>query len=56
MKSETPSRQCTLVKKDGSRLELRDLLTGNFEEMVALLREQAQSRGIPWKEEERVVK
>jgi hypothetical protein len=54
-KEEVPPRQCVLVKKDGSRMELVDRLRGDFEELVALLREQAQSRGIPWKEEERRV-
>ena len=46
------SRLCELVKKNGFRLELTDLGTDDFPGMLGLIRQQAQSRGIPWREEQ----
>jgi hypothetical protein len=45
------SRVCTLRKKDGSRLEVRDLGIDDFGALLALFREQAAARGISWREE-----
>ncbi len=44
------SRHCVLVKRRGDRIELSDLVS-DFGAMIALVRQQAESRGIPWKEE-----
>ena len=44
------SRLCVLMRKRGEPIELSDL-AGDFGEMIALVRQQAVSRGIPWKEE-----
>jgi hypothetical protein len=49
------SRTCVLVKTAGTRFELQDLGINAFAAMLDLLRQQAASRGIPWREE-RVVK
>jgi hypothetical protein len=46
------SRRCTLVKKNGASLELIDFGIDDFPALVALLREQAESHDIPWKEEQ----
>ncbi len=50
------SRRCDLVKKNGSRMELTNLGIDDFAGMIDLIRQQAQSRGIPWKEEQQAVK
>ena len=44
------SRLCVLVRKYGEPIELSDLV-GDFGAMMALVRQQAESRGIPSKEE-----
>jgi hypothetical protein len=49
------ARVCALVRKNGKRLVLLDTGIGDFGALLSLLREQATSRGIPWREE-RVVK
>jgi hypothetical protein len=50
------SRRCDLVKKNGRRIELTNLGIDDFTGMIDLIRQQAQSRGIPWKEEHQAVK
>jgi len=46
------SRICTIAKKDGTRMWLQDTGIGDFGELIRLLREQGESRGIPVKEEQ----
>jgi hypothetical protein len=45
------SRMCILVMKNGARMDLPDLGIGDFAKMHALIRQQAESHGLPWKEE-----
>jgi hypothetical protein len=45
------SRRCSLVKRDGSRIDLTDLSVGQFETMMGTLRPLSEAHGIPWKEE-----
>ena len=49
------SRRCDLVKKNGSRIELTNLGISEFAAMIDLIRQQAQSQGIPWKEDPQAV-
>jgi hypothetical protein len=48
------SRHCSLVKKNGGRMELINFGIHDFAGMIGLLRQQAESRGIVWKEERNV--
>jgi len=48
------SRRCALVKKNGGRMELHDLGLDDFAGLTSLLRQQAELRGIEWKEERSV--
>jgi hypothetical protein len=50
------SRRCDLVRKNNSRLELTNLGIDDFAALIDLIRQQAQLRGIPWKEEQQTVK
>jgi hypothetical protein len=45
------SRRCSLVKRDGSRIDLTDLSVGQFGAMMSTLRPLSEAHGIPWKEE-----
>jgi hypothetical protein len=45
-------RMCVLVRKTGTKMSIADTGIGDFGTMIALLREQATARGIPWKEEQ----
>ena len=44
-------RRCSLVRRDGSRIDLLDLNVGKFETMVDTLRQMSLPHHIPWKDE-----
>jgi hypothetical protein len=48
---KTTYRRCSLVKRDGSRVDLLGINVGQFEAMVDTLRQLSEPQGIPWKEE-----
>ena len=44
------SRSCVLLQKNGAQMEIGDLAI-DYQAITALIRQRAESRGIPWKEE-----
>jgi hypothetical protein len=41
---------CVFMKKDGSRFELREFDGAGYESVLAVLRREAESRGLRWRE------
>jgi hypothetical protein len=48
------SRSCVLATKAGPRIVLQDLGIGDFSDLIDLVRKQAATHGIPWREERAV--
>ncbi|HZZ77056.1 MAG TPA: hypothetical protein VFE62_00975 [Gemmataceae bacterium] len=48
------SRRCLIVGKDGTQILLTDIAIGEYDDMLAVLRQLAAEHAIPWKEEQLV--
>jgi hypothetical protein len=44
-------QRCSLLKRDGSRIDLLDLNVGQFGDFVNTLHQASEPHGIPWREE-----